>query len=94
MEYFPYVFALTSGLVWAMFLQLTRPGHWLVVKRPWITVVVVVGTNLLIALAILPSDLWWKLVLIFSLSSLPIITRSLNNELAETEEEIDAIDEP
>jgi hypothetical protein len=94
MEYFPYVFGLFWGLFWAMFLQLTKPGRWLVVKRTWITVVVGVGANLLIALAILPVDLWWKLVLIFALSSLPIIVRSLINELAETEEEIDAIDEP
>lgn len=86
MELFVFVSALVWGLLLALFLQFTTIGRWLAIHRTWVTVVIGVGIDLLIALAILPLGLWGKVVLIFALSSVAIIARSLVNELAETEE--------
>lgn len=64
------------GFLWAGYLQFTRHGQFLVMKRTWITVVIGVGVDLLIAYA---AD-YWTVVLVISVSSLGIIFRSLWNE--------------
>lgn len=64
------------GFSWAGYLQYTRQGQFLVLKRTWITVVIGVGVDLLIAYA---AD-YWTVVLVISVSSFGIIFRSLWNE--------------
>jgi hypothetical protein len=79
------------GLAWAAYLQLTEMGRFLAIKRGWLTVVVGVGGDLLIALLVMPRRAWVQMVTIIAASSLPIITRSLINELSETNEVISVI---
>lgn len=68
--------AFSWGVGWAAFLQFNRQGQFLAERRTWITVVIGVGLDLLIAY---PGD-WWTVVLIISFSSLGVIFRSLWNE--------------
>lgn len=87
---FALLLALVWGVSWALFLQFTRLGHFLALKRAWVTVIVGIGADLLIILIFVPFDLWWQIALVIVLSSLAIIYRSLHNELSETEEQLDA----
>jgi hypothetical protein len=64
------------GFAWAGYLQFTRHGQFLVLKRTWITVVIGVGVDLIIAYA---AD-YWTVVLVIGISSFGIIFRSLWNE--------------
>lgn len=64
------------GFLWAGILQFTRQGQFLVLKRTWLTVVIGIGVDLLIAY---PAD-WWTIFLVISVSSIGIIFRSLVNE--------------
>ena len=84
-------FALAWGGVWAAFLQFTAMGRFLAVKRTWITVVIGVGVDLLLALLVVPWESWLVFVSIVALSSIGIVVRSLYNELTETKEVLDAI---
>jgi hypothetical protein len=68
--------ALLWGIGWAVVLQFTRLGQFLVKERTWITVVVGVGVDLLLGL----GAAWWHIWLIVVFSSLGIIARSLINE--------------
>ena len=68
--------ALLWGGLWALFLQYHRMGHFLVAERTWITVVVGVGVDLLIAFG---GD-WWTCAAVIVFSSIGIIARSLINE--------------
>ncbi len=70
------ILALAWGGSFALFLQLNRWGIFLVEERTWITVVVGIGIDLIIAYG---GD-WWTVVIIISLSSIGIIIRSLHNE--------------
>lgn len=79
------------GALWGSFLQFTKTGRWLANARTWITVVVGVGGNLLIALLFLPFHFWLYVVGLFAVSSLPIIARSLINEHRDTEAFFDAL---
>jgi hypothetical protein len=83
--------ALIWGAIWAAFLQFVPLGRFLAIRRTWLTVVVGVGVDLLIALAIVPWPYWWPLAAVVALSALPMIARSLINEYREHQEEIDAI---
>jgi len=74
------ILALIWGILWALFLQLTPYGHYLAVRRTWLTVVVGVGIDLLIAILVIPLDTWLLVVAIIAASSLGIIGRSLYNE--------------
>lgn len=85
-----YILALFWGAIWAAFIQFSRFGRWLVNRRTWITVVVGVGGDLIILLFMIPFRIWIKFFSIVALSSVPIIYRSLFNELTETLEEINA----
>lgn len=64
------------GCAWAWYLQFTRQGQFLVLRRTWITVVIGVGVDLLVAY---PAD-YWVVVMVISVSALGIIFRSLWNE--------------
>jgi hypothetical protein len=90
MTRFAYVLALFWGLLWAALLQWTQFGRWLAIRRTWITVVVGVGIDLLLALPLLPWLYWRRLLVIIALSSLGIIARSLLNELSEERDVIRA----
>jgi hypothetical protein len=83
--------ALIWGAIWASFLQFVPLGRFLAIRRTWLTVVVGVGVDLLIALAIVPWPYWWPLAAVVALSALPIIARSIINEYRENQDQIDAI---
>jgi len=70
--------AFSFGIGWAVFLQFARTGQFLAAERTWVTVVVGVGVDLLVGYQ---AD-WLTICLIFVVSSLGIITRSLLNEQA------------
>lgn len=72
--------ALFWGIVWAVFLQYHRYGHYLAVRRTWVAVVVGVGGDLLICLCVMPLTAWLAVYAIVCASSLGIIARSLYNE--------------
>jgi hypothetical protein len=84
--------ALLWGAFWALFLQFTPLGRWLVMRRTWVAAVVGVGVDLLIVLAILPFDSWLWLVVIIALSAIPIVVCSLLNEHEGEEELLNAHD--
>lgn len=64
------------GWSWAAYLQFTERGQFLAQKRTWVTVVVGVGVDLLIAW---PAG-WYTITLVIAASSIGIIFRSLSNE--------------
>lgn len=64
------------GLGWAVYLQFSRRGRWLAEERTWITVVVGIGVDLLIAFN---AD-WLTCAAVIIASSGGIIWRSLVNE--------------
>lgn len=78
-----YCLAFVWGAVWASFLQFNRFGRWLALKRTWLTVVVGVGVDLLIVHRLVSTEAWARIVRVIAWSSLPIILRSLLNELSE-----------
>jgi len=86
----PFCLALAWGIAWALVLQWTRIGQYLAIKRTWITVVVGIGIDLVIALAVIPLQWWCNIALIIVLSSIGIIIRSLINEHRDEREELDA----
>lgn len=75
--------ALIWGAIWAAFLQLTPWGHYLAVRRTWITVVVGVGIDLLLMLLVVPLATWFLIVGIIAASAIGIIARSLYNEITD-----------
>ncbi len=91
MSVIAFISAFVWGVLWSLFLQLHPLGRFLVVKRTWITVVIGVGMNLLIALMVLEFHAWVTLVVIFAFSSVGIITRSMLNEFECTRGEINDI---
>jgi hypothetical protein len=78
--------ALIWGFAWATFLQFTRYGQFLAERRTWITVVVGVGVDLLIALLCVPLEYWLRIASIIALSSIGIITRSIVREYRDERE--------
>lgn len=74
------VLALIWGCAWAAILQFTRLGRFLVHRRTWITVVIGVGVDLVIAAFCMPFDAWFRVVAIVAVSSVGIVARSLFNE--------------
>lgn len=64
------------GFLWAAYLQFTKQGQFLVLKRTWLTVVIGIGVDLLIAYG---GD-WWTVSAVIAVSSVGIIIRSLWNE--------------
>lgn len=82
------VLALFWGMIWAILLQVTPIGRYLVRRRTWLTVVIGVGIDLFIILLIVPISVWLQIVAIFAASSITIIARSLWNEWQELDEQI------
>jgi len=80
------ILAFVWGVVWALFLQLTPAGRFLAKRRAWITVVIGVGGDMLIALLCISFGDWLRVGLIIALSAVAIIVRSLLNEWHETDE--------
>lgn len=81
----PLIFRISLGFLWgvswASFLQFSRYGQFLVEERTWITVVIGIGIDMLIAY---PwggghGD-WFTVALVITVSSIGIIFRSLSNE--------------
>lgn len=77
------ILALVWGVCWAAFIQFVPLGQFLANKRTWITVVIGVGVDLLIALLVVAWEPWLWMALIVAASSPPIIFRSLANEWGE-----------
>lgn len=71
------------GAVWALFLQATQLGRWLVMRRTWITVVIGVGVDLLVLLLVLDWASWAAVAGVTAASSIGLIVRSIFNEHAE-----------
>lgn len=86
----PYCAAALWGIAWALFLQWTTLGRFLAIRRTWITVVIGVGVDLVLVLAIIPFTWWWRVLAVIVLSSLGIIARSLINEHHEEQEALSA----
>jgi len=86
--------ALVWGVVWALFLQLTRLGQFLTMRRTWLTVVIGVGADLVILALVVPLVLWLVVMMVVALSSVGIIARSLYNEFHETEELLNDLKDP
>lgn len=72
--------AVIWGGFWAAWLQWTRIGRWLAVRRTWLTVVIGVGMDGLIALLIVPTGPWLRICAIVAASSVGILARSWWNE--------------
>lgn len=72
--------ALIWGAIWASYLQYTRTGRWLAYQRTWLTVVVGVGGDLIIALYCVERKQWLRFATIIAASSVGIIARSIWNE--------------
>jgi uncharacterized membrane protein len=85
--------AILWGVILALILQRTAWGRFLALRRTWITVVIGVGVDLLILLAIIPFNAWIITCSIIAASSLGLIARSLINEHADERELLEAIDE-
>ena len=77
------ILGLFWGAVWAAFLEWVPFGRCLVRRRTWITVVIGVGGDLAIALALVEYEVWQQVALVVAASSAPIILRSLLHEGAE-----------
>lgn len=80
--------ALIWGGIWAAILQWSGIGQFIARKRTWFSVVIGIGVDLLIMLAVIPFDVWVSVVSVIALSSVFIILRSLYNEHHETAEVI------
>jgi hypothetical protein len=71
---------ITWGVLWAVFLQYTWPGRYLVRRKAWATVVIGVGGTVALARPVIDESSWWRVCLAFVLSSAGIVARSLANE--------------
>jgi|GEM_PF-1691055 len=80
------ILAFIWGCIWAALLQFTGWGKYLAACRTWITVVIGVGIDLLILLAVMPLTAWLNVVLVIVVSSVGIIFRSLGKEWGEHQE--------
>jgi len=68
------------GALWALFIERTRSGKFIAARLTWLSVVIGVGVDLLIAMLVIDFEAWWRVVAIISASSIAIIARSLNHE--------------
>ncbi len=73
--------ALVWGVIWAVTLQVTRTGKVLVARLTWLAVVIGVGVDLLIITIVVQLDVVFLAACIIGVSAIPIITRSIRNEL-------------
>ena len=84
------ILALIWGGIWAGLLQWTALGRFLVLRRAWLAVVIGVGMDLLIVLAVLPVGLWLQVCAVIAASSIGIIARSVANEWQEHRQLLEA----
>ena len=75
--------AVVWGALWALFLQYHGWGQWLAVRRTWLTVVLGVGVDLALLLAVLDLATWLTVAGVIGASSIGIIVRSIANERRE-----------
>lgn len=80
MSVFALVLALIWGVVWALFLQ-TFPGRFVAARMTWLSVVIGVGVDLVILLLVVPVDTLMLVTAVIGLSAIPIIGRSILNEI-------------
>lgn len=74
------ILAFIWGAIWAAILQFTTFGRWLALKRTWITVVIGVAVDGLLALPLTPLSAWLRIAAIVAASSIGVIARSWINE--------------
>ncbi len=82
---FSLILAVIWGGLWAAYLQFSRYGRYLVLRRTWITVVVGIGVDLLISLMVIDLNTWLLIFAIVACSSIGIIARSIYNESRDDE---------
>ncbi len=68
------------GIVWALFLQRTYAGRFMAARLTWLSVVIGIGVDLIIAFFVVPFEAWIRIAAIITLSSIGIIVRSLLND--------------
>jgi uncharacterized membrane protein len=66
-------------------------GQFLAERRSWLTIVIGIGVDLLIAILVLDWTAWWQVLAIVAVSNLGIIARGVYNEWTEAREVIDGI---
>ena len=86
------ILALIWGAFWAALLQFTAWGRFMAVRRAWLAVVIGVGVDLLILLALLPITVWLQACAIIAASAIGVIVRSLANEWQDHRELMEAVD--
>ena len=85
------ILAAVWGGIWAALLQHTAWGAYLARRRAWLAVVIGVGVDLLILLAVLDPDAWLRTCAIIGASAAGIIIRSIANEWREHREIMEAV---
>jgi hypothetical protein len=73
------------GLVWALCLQ-TIPGRFLAARFTWLAVAIGVFVDMFIAMLVVPMEAWLPVMAILGASAVPIVSRSLLNELRDAQE--------
>lgn len=89
MLYLALFLATIWGFLWGAYMQFTRYGAYLAVRRTWITVVIGVGVDMLIMLLILPINYWVMFCAVMVLSSIGVIARSVYNEARDDKEAVE-----
>ncbi len=79
------------GCIWAALLQHTTWGRFLALRRAWLAVVIGIGVDLLILLAVIPLTAWLSICAIIACSAIGIIGRSLANEQRDHREIMEAV---
>ncbi len=79
--YLVFALLLLVSTLYAVILQVTSFGRWLARERTWLSVVIGVGYTVLALVLVIPRSAWFMVVMAFLVASLPIIGRSLWNEL-------------
>jgi hypothetical protein len=82
--------ALFWGVSFAIFLQFTPAGRFLVRRRTWLAVVIGVGVDLVLMVTLLPLETWLMVVGVVGASSVGVILRSLFNEWMDEREALTA----
>ncbi len=78
------------GTAFAVWLQRTKAGAFIAARYTWLSVVIGVGVDMLIALIVIEAHIWVVLIGLFAASGTPIVIRSLLNEHRLQQEVIDA----
>lgn len=84
------VLALFWGGIWAALLQFSGWGRFMAVRRAWLCVVIGVGVDLLILLALVTLDAWLQVCAILAASAIGIVVRSVANEWRDHREQLEA----